>query len=124
MNEWVMVRREEGAIYTHRQNLTVQICVRSSDTDHRNFQLYCKTLFTAQSTRLTRLSSKLPATAGTSGSLDFRLPLGVSTDKRVGRLSPKAPGLSAEVRTSDSQEFQLMSGLLTTKSPQTISKYS
>ena len=42
INEWVTVRREERAIYTRRQNLTVQICVRSSDTDHRNFWPFVK----------------------------------------------------------------------------------
>ena len=45
MNEWVTVRREERAIYTHRQNLTVQIYVRSFDTDRQNFQRLLKTLF-------------------------------------------------------------------------------
>ena len=42
MNEWVTVRREERAIYTRRQNLTVQIYVESSDTDYQNFWLYYK----------------------------------------------------------------------------------
>jgi hypothetical protein len=42
MNEWIKVRREEGAIYTHSKNLTVQIYVESSDADLRTFDLYRK----------------------------------------------------------------------------------
>jgi len=42
VNEWVMVRREERAIYTHSRNLTVQIYVRSSDVDLWTFDLYRK----------------------------------------------------------------------------------
>ena len=33
VNEWVTVRREERAIYTHSRNLIIQIYVGSSDAD-------------------------------------------------------------------------------------------
>ena len=42
VNEWVTVRREERAIYTHSRNLTVQIYVGSSDADLETFDLYRK----------------------------------------------------------------------------------
>ena len=40
MNEWVTVRREERAIYTHSRNLTVQIYVGSFDADLGTSDLY------------------------------------------------------------------------------------
>ena len=71
MNEWVTVRREERAIYSQRQiqpfryesKVPTQIAETSDST-----KKHCSH---RQSTGLARISSELPAIAGTSGSRDF-----------------------------------------------------
>ena len=82
MNEWVMVRREERAIYTYRQNLTIQICVGSSDTDRQNFRRLIKTLFIRADNWA---SSPLVGTHG--GCRDFWLLSGHPMASRAWRLS-------------------------------------
>jgi hypothetical protein len=102
MNEWATVRREERAIYTHRQIQPFRS--ESSAADRWDFRLYCRTLFTSQSTGLARLSLELSTAAGTSNSRDFWLPSGLPTDKQARRLSPKAPGLLAHAGTFSNQK--------------------
>ena len=66
MNKWVMVRSEERDIYTHSRNLTVQIYAKSFDVDLGTSDLNRKQCSRRQSTGLARISSELPAVAGTS----------------------------------------------------------
>ena len=84
MNEWVTVRREERAIYTHRQNLTVRINVGSSDTDCWNLRRLIKTLFIHADSWTSSAGVRTPG-----GCWDFRLPSGLSTASRAWRLSPE-----------------------------------
>jgi hypothetical protein len=69
MNEWVTVRREERAIYTHSRNPTVQIYVESYDTDRRDFRPFYKTLFMAQSKVIN--TARAGTLGGTSGLSTF-----------------------------------------------------